>query len=221
MKGIWVLAVVLAFVAGSILTGTMASAQKDGVGDNLIVTALNNIADAINGITPTQTVTVQSLEGPEGPEGPEGEQGPEGETGPAGPSIGGSDVILRKVTPCRFTDGTDLRASSGAVLLSDGTVKVPSPTGGYTTPHPLFGSLPAGVWHDIEVKQYTLNFRPEGCFFPGPNSNLPPEPVTDNEILRACAVADTGDVYCVDGQVNRDTQVLTGIPWTFQGDAIP
>ena len=50
--------VIMAFIVGSITTGTMTSAQKDGQGGNLIIDALNNIADAINGITPTQTVTV-------------------------------------------------------------------------------------------------------------------------------------------------------------------
>ena len=206
--------VIMAFIVGSITTGTMTSAQKDGQGGNLIIDALNNIADAINGITPTQTVTVQSLEGPEGPAGPQGEQGPEGPAGSSGPeepiSIA-NNFMTRNVLPCPISTGTKFFASGSTVLLSDGTVKVPSPTGGFTTPDPLFGSLPAGVWHDIEGT-YDFVSVPEACDFP--------TQTTDNrENLRACAVADNGDVYCVDGRISNG--VLSGTPWTFQGDAIP
>ena len=56
MKGIWIIIILLAIVAGSITTMTMASAQKGGVGDNLIVEALNNIATAISGINPNVNV---------------------------------------------------------------------------------------------------------------------------------------------------------------------
>jgi len=52
MKGYWVLAIVLAFVAGSLVTGAAVFADPDDDDDNLIVDALNNIANAINGIEP-------------------------------------------------------------------------------------------------------------------------------------------------------------------------
>jgi len=94
------------------------------------------------------------------------------------------------------------------VLLSDGTVKVPSPTVGFTTPDPLFGNLPADVvWHDIEVKDYFFESVPEGCG-------------SSKEIIGACAVAGNGDVYCVDGEVT-DGISLDGTPWTLQGNALP
>jgi len=84
MRSIWVLAVVCAFAAGSIMTGAavFADDDDDGGGNIAIVTALNEIRDAILGITPTQTVTVQSIEGPQGPQGPRGFQGVQGPQGP-------------------------------------------------------------------------------------------------------------------------------------------
>jgi len=81
--------VALAFVAGSILTGTMASAEKGGVGDNLIVDALNNIATAITGIEPNVTVdstpvTVNVDPTPITINAPQGEKGDKGDTGAKG-----------------------------------------------------------------------------------------------------------------------------------------
>ena len=96
-KTIMIGLVAVAFVAGSIMTGTMASAQQGGVGDNLIIDALNSIATAITGI-PDPTVDVDvtvpedaiqvdvvGVEGPTGDKGSTGDQGPVGEQGPAGP----------------------------------------------------------------------------------------------------------------------------------------
>ena len=213
----------IAFVAGSLVTGAAVFADPDDDDEISFFGLIMELETQIISLqTQLQQLVTTGGTGDAGPEGPQGEQGPQGETGPAGPSIG-SDIIFRDVTPCRFTTGIDLKAGSGTVLLSDGTVKVPSPTGGYTTPDPLFGSLPAGVWHDIEVQTYSFRFTPEGCFFPAPNdpNNPDPDPASHRETLIACAVADTGDVYCVDGKVNVITRVLTGTPWTFQGDAIP
>ena len=48
--------VAIAFVVGSIMTGTMVDAAGDGKG-NSIVDALNNIATAIKGINPTVNVS--------------------------------------------------------------------------------------------------------------------------------------------------------------------
>ena len=90
-KTILILAIAAAFVVGSITTTTMASAQGNAQGDNLIIDALNSITAAITGIPdPTVTVNVdptpvdivvnapqgeQGIQGPEGPEGPQGDQG--------------------------------------------------------------------------------------------------------------------------------------------------
>jgi len=71
--------IIAAFVLGTVSSVTLVEGSP--ASDAALVAALNEIRDAILGITPTQTVTVQSLEGPEGPEGP---PGPAGATGPAG-----------------------------------------------------------------------------------------------------------------------------------------
>ena len=80
-RTIWVLAVVVAFVAGSIVTGTLAFADKDDKGNPFkrIAEQLENIAMAIEGIG-----TIKGDQGEQGEQGPEGEQGPQGEQGPTG-----------------------------------------------------------------------------------------------------------------------------------------
>ncbi len=101
-KGIWVGLVAIAFVAGSITTGTMAFAAPGGQGNDAIVQALQNIANAISRINPTVnnqvtvpedsiTVQVEGLKGETGDKGPTGDQGPPGEQGPPGDP--GSAVI--------------------------------------------------------------------------------------------------------------------------------
>ncbi len=122
----------------------------------------------------------------------------------------GSGFIKKLARPCPSSDDERIQVDGGAVvLLSDGTVKVSSFAGGFTTPDPLFGSLPAGVWQDIEVEEYSFSSEPEGCSGPAFTS----------ELMFACAVASNGDVYCVDGKVNDG--VLSGTPWTFQGNTLP
>ena len=83
-----ILAIVAAFVVGSIMTGTMASAQKGGAGDNLIADALNSITAAIMGI-PDPTVNVNptpiTINAPQGDKGDKGDQGIQGEQGIPGP----------------------------------------------------------------------------------------------------------------------------------------
>ena len=75
-KTIMMLAIAIAFVAGSIGTGTVSYAQQGGQGNSLIVDALNNIVSAISGIDPDVTVNVPPAEvqivGIEGPQGPQG-----------------------------------------------------------------------------------------------------------------------------------------------------
>jgi len=101
------------------------------------------------------------------------------------------------------------------VLLSDGTVKVPSPTAGFTTPGLEFRSLPDDfVWHDIEVNDYKFSSAPKDCLFPG-------HPGFREETIAACAIAGNGDVYCVDGSSRDGTLLSDSTPWTLQGNALP
>jgi hypothetical protein len=133
--------------------------------------------------------------------------------GPSGsemPISIGSKIFSSNPISCTDPAKFVFDLNGGIVLLSDGTVKVPSPTGGFTTPGAEFGSLPAGVWHDIEG-DYSHSGFPDGCFHPTILG-------TTFERLKACAVAGNGDVYCVDGQSRDD--VLVGTPWTFQGNAL-
>lgn len=87
--------IAVAFLAGTITTGTMANAAQGGEGNNLIVDALNDISAAIMGI-PDPTVTVNVEPTPitvNAPQGPQGEQGIQGEQGPIGP-IGPTGGVL-------------------------------------------------------------------------------------------------------------------------------
>jgi len=83
--------VAIAFVAGSIMTGTIAEAKKEDKGDNLIVDALNNIATAISGINPNVTVdptpiTINAPQGEKGDKGETGADGAKGDQGDLGPA---------------------------------------------------------------------------------------------------------------------------------------
>jgi len=55
-KGIWVIAIAAAFIAGTITTGTVAYAASGGQGDSLIVIAINDLTAAVLGIEPTVNV---------------------------------------------------------------------------------------------------------------------------------------------------------------------
>jgi len=68
--------IIAAFILGSVSSVTLIEASPTS--DAALIAALNGIRDAILGITPTQTVTVQSLEGPEGPPGADGQDGAQG-----------------------------------------------------------------------------------------------------------------------------------------------
>jgi len=125
MKGVWVLTVVLAFVVGSLVTGAAVFADDDDDdGNNAIVAALNDIRDAILGINPTQTVTVESatpditvesatpditLQSIVGPQGPEGDTGPIGPQGPVGPAIG--------IQSFHLTATGDVQSPTSATLI--------------------------------------------------------------------------------------------------------
>jgi len=185
-KTVLVLAITIAFVIGTITTGTLvyASGDKNGTPFEQIWEAIHNLETA-------------------GPEIPISFGLP--------PSISSIKIIE---FDCHPSSGDISPIVTGPiVLLSDGTVKVPSPTVGFTTPDPLFGNLPAGVWHDIEVNNYVFSSAPEDCLAPG-------DPGFSKETIGACAVAGNGDVYCVDGEVT-DGIFLDGTPWTLQGNALP
>jgi hypothetical protein len=62
--------IAIAFIAGSISTGSLAVALEGGVGNNLIADAINALTQAVLGIP--------AVQGPPGPVGPEGPVGPPG-----------------------------------------------------------------------------------------------------------------------------------------------
>lgn len=127
IKGIWVGLVAIAFVAGTIMTGTMAYAAQGGQGDNLIVDALNNIADAINGINPNVNVNPTPVEitnevvGPSDltadvtiPDGAvqltvNAPQGPKGDKGDKGDSC----TITGTVVSCEDGTSNDVQGPQG------------------------------------------------------------------------------------------------------------
>ncbi len=177
-KTVLVLAIAIAFVIGTITTGTLvyASGEKNG-------TPFEQIWEAIHNQVPI------SIGMP--------------------PSISSIKIIENVCTSGDISP----TVTGPIVLLSNGTVKVPSATGGFTTPGHLFGSLPGDVvWHDIEVKDYKFSSAPKDCLAPG-------DPGFSDETIAACAIAGNGDVYCVDGRVIDGT--LSGTPWTLQGNALP
>jgi len=59
-KGIWVIAIAAAFIAGTITTGTVAYAASGGQGDSLIVIAINELTAAVLGIEPTVNVNSEA-----------------------------------------------------------------------------------------------------------------------------------------------------------------
>jgi len=181
-KTILVLAVATAFVIGTITTGTLAYASGDKNGK-----PFEQIWEAIHNLETT------------------------GSSGSETPISLGHIRIDTTITPCTNSAGNDINSSGGPVLLSDGTVKIPSGTG-FKTLDPAFGSLPAGVWHDIEGTSGVF-LTPAGCFFPSQTAN-------NIELITACAVNDNGDVYCVLNGQARDGVLEFGTPWTFQGNAL-
>ena len=116
-----VLAVIGAFVLGSIVTGTLAFAGNDDSEGNpfkKIVKELKKISKAIEGIG-----TIQGEQGPEGPQGPQGEQGPVGPEGPTGVmniyEISALSLVpMAGGTPHRGND-VELRCEDGDWFLVD------------------------------------------------------------------------------------------------------
>ncbi len=185
-KTVLVLAIAIAFVIGTITTGTLvyASGEKNGTPFEQIWEAIHNLETA-------------------GPDVPISIGMP--------PSISSIKIIENVCTSGDISP----TVTGPIVLLSNGTVKVPSATGGFTTPGLEFGSLPSDVvWHDIEVNDYKFSSAPKDCAFPGDLGFR-------EETIAACAVAGNGGVYCVDGSSRDGTLLSDSTPWTLQGDALP
>lgn len=160
-KTIMILAIATAFVAGSIMIGTMADAQKDDVEKgNPIVDALNNIAAAISGIDPNVNVsptpinvsptpitvnvdptpiTITAAQGDKGDKGDTGDQGPQGDQGPAltlyyiEESSTTSGPFPSKFVLC---DPGDIVTGGGSATNSDLTLLNDFPTEGFGSPGP-------------------------------------------------------------------------------------
>jgi len=146
------------------------------------------------------------------------EQGPQGDPGPTG--SGGSDESISVGNPgvgrlsndCNNSEDSTTNVFGGVILLSDGTVKIPSIAGGYIV-DPSFGSLPAGGWHDIEG-EYQLGIVPENC------RNLG-DAATSRVDFRACAVNNSGDVWCVDEVIINGVSFGNIPVWTFDANVLP
>ena len=176
-KTIMIGLVAIAFVAGSIMTGTMASAQKGGVGDNLIVDALNSIATAISGIEPTVNVdpTPITVNAPQGEQGIQGEQGTQGEQGPAG--------TIKTYFVRETTDG-NVQTFNAHILCDEGDV-------------PLGGGVGHSSNFAVVVRSDNL-FIPEGSTIPtGWRVIVASE---DNSFFSA-----SGDVICLDNTPFRSS----------------
>jgi len=196
MKSIWVLVIVLAFVAGSFVTGAAVFADDDDELSSLLCPVGQAMTGILfeddDGILDVICDTV----------------GSSGSEMPISLGLGQISVGERD---CIFNVGTEIRINAAPVLLSDGTIRIPSITGGFTSPDPVFGSLPAGVWHDIQG-QYDFTDRPDNCFSTNREGFVA-------EQLRGCAAAVNGDVFCM------NLSIFDGVPdgftWTFQGNALP
>jgi len=122
-KGIWGLAIALAFVAGSIVTGTLAFADKDDKNPfKHIAQQLENISKAIEGIG-----TIKGDQGEQGPLGPQGEQGEQGETGPSGSmtvyevsgiAVISAGTVIGPVIQIRCLEGDSFNEGDRNVVMS-------------------------------------------------------------------------------------------------------
>jgi len=80
-----ILAIAAAFVVGTILSTTVAYAQRDGGDNNPLTKAIDDLTTAIMNLDlsvtiPEDSITVQGVQGPEGDKGETGDQGPPGLT---------------------------------------------------------------------------------------------------------------------------------------------
>ena len=76
MKGVWALTIVLAFVVGSILTGSLAYAVPNGQPFQALWDAIDDLQGQID--------TIELTPGDTGPQGETGPAGSTGNTGTAG-----------------------------------------------------------------------------------------------------------------------------------------
>jgi len=194
-KTILILAIAVAFVAGSVLTVAVVNAE-DGLTtlqkkcaqepkDQLKIKPDCELLNLINAIPAEQPISL------------------------------GHEFNRGSAFSCPLSAGTNVFVEGSPVILSDGTVKVPSGEDrsgavGFTTLNSQFGSLPAGVWHDIEGF-YAIQANPEGCQFPT-------QKAFSDEIITACAIAGNGDMYCVDAGIQNG--IFTGFQWKFKGSAL-
>jgi len=112
--GIWGIAIAAAFVAGSLVTGSMAFADK---GDKN-----NPVAQAIDRLTAVMQETTT-----QGPEGPQGETGPQGEQGPTGPEgLPGFSSIIKTIPDCNCNPRTGWSPPSSGNVVTDSDVTVDS-----------------------------------------------------------------------------------------------
>ena len=97
--GIWAIAIVVAFVVGSIVTGTtaLAAPPEEKALVLAIQVGLQAIVDAINGVNPTVNVdpTPITVNAPQGEKGDKGDKGATGDTGAKGDT--GADGVIPKV----------------------------------------------------------------------------------------------------------------------------
>jgi len=190
--------VAIAFVAGSITTGTITFADDD---DDELSELACEAGKVMTGILfeDDDEITDILCEA----------QGALGDSNSI--SLGENRITLGS-SECSVSLGDISEVAFGpVVLLSDGTVKVPTASGGFVNPPNEYGSLPDGVWQDIEGV-YNIIDTPANCFFQGQQAEFIEE-------FRACAVNNDGDVYCVNGGVRNG--VLSGEPWTFKDTVLP
>jgi len=92
-KTILVMGISLAFIAGTIASGTMAFASEDKNGKpfEAIWAAIHALEDAIS--------EIEVIEGPQGEQGPMGPQGEQGEPGPMGPQGVGEQALQGEQGP--------------------------------------------------------------------------------------------------------------------------
>ena len=113
--------IALAFVAGSIMTGTPANAGTHDDGGNEFLALLMQLETQIISMQ-TQIQQLQLLPGPQGDPGPQGPQGSQGSQGPEGEI---TPIIVRKestVVPKGTFEGIEVECEEGEVATGGGFI---------------------------------------------------------------------------------------------------
>ena len=122
-KTIMILAIAAAFVAGTLTTASIVTAENDVIiacvhnnsnGNNVRI--VDSPDDCRNNETPVQWNT-QGPPGPPGADGQDGAQGPQGEQGPPGPV----NTYVRSAPSRVFCDPGDIATGGGGVQPNPGT----------------------------------------------------------------------------------------------------